>query len=489
MNRLFPALLFLLFQVAPAFSQQVTYSPYNDFSLSGGATGVVGKIGTKIFTFRSDGSGAFLDAWDEAMQPVATVILDFIPKKTQSIRLFAVADSMVVVYEYADGRDLYLYAALLDAEGRLLKRPFKLDQLRTGFLGTSGKDRFEVAASDDRRHFVAYQLEDDARNVKLKVVSFGADLSITNRTSLSYRDSEALWGGRPVVLANGNFVLPVRSVAGSRESSAKMLLLTLPEGAKKLQLTELPLAGKYLYEPLLKTDRNSAVFHLAGYYGESRNAPAGGVLLFTIDNATGAVTAPRTAPFDAKLRTQAADGGSLRNAFANQKLQQLLLRNDGGFATVSEETFVSARTSNVGIGFGGFYSMYNDPFMNRTLIREYFNNDVVLLSFDSAAVLQWSGVVRKEQYSQEDGGLFASYALLNTGQEIGILYNDFNTRQSTIQFVTVDDDGQQNRKSFAAAGATDSPDWIPASARQVSAREVVVPCLAKKKLCFAKVTF
>ena len=488
MKRLLPA-LFLIFSFGlPATAQQVTYSPYNDFTLSGGATGVVGKIGGKIFTFRYDGSGAFLDAWDEAMQPVATVILDFIPAKAQSIRMFAVADSMVAVYEYAEGRDLYVYAALLDAEGRLLKRPFKLDQLRTGLLGTSEKDHFEVAASDDRRHFVAYRLEDDARNVQLKIVSFGTDLAITNRANLSYRDSEALWGGKPVVLQNGNFILPLRSVAGSRESSAKMLLLTLPEGAKKLAFTQVPLAGKYIYEPLLKTDRNTAVFHLAGYYGESRNAPAGGVLLFTADNNTGAITDARTAPFDARLRTQAADGGSARNAFANQKLQQLILRNDGGFATISEESFISARTSTVGMGMGGFYSMYNDPFMNRTLIREYFNNDVVLLSFDSAAVLQWSSVVRKEQYSQEDGGLFASYALLNTGSEIGILYNDFNTRQSTIQFVTVNEEGQQERKSFAAAG-DNSPDWIPSSARQVSAREVIVPCLAKKKLCFAKVTF
>ncbi len=488
MRPVFLALFLLLSGTRPATAQQVTYSPYTDFSLSGGATGVVGKIGGNIFTFRYDGGGAFLDAWDEAMQPVATVILDFIPAKAQSIRMFAVADSMVAVYEYSVGRDLFLYAAVLDAEGRLLKRPFKLDQLRTGLFGTSDKDRFEVVASDDRRHFVAYQLEDQSRNVQLKAVSFGADLTVTNRATLSYRDSEILLGSKPVVLQNGSFVLPVRSVGGSRESSSKMMLLTLPEGAKKLDFTSVPLAGKYLYEPLLKTDRNTAVFHLAGYYGDSRNAPAGGVLLFTIDNQTGAIRDSRTAPFDAKLRTQAASGGSTKNAFANQKFQQLLLRNDGGFATISEESFISARTSTVGMGMGGFYSMYNDPFMNRTLIREYFNNDVVLLSFDSTANLQWSTVVRKEQYSQEDGGLFASYALLNTGSEIGILYNDFNTRQSTIQFVTVDEDGHQERKSFVAAG-DNSPDWIPSSARQVSAREVIVPCLARKKLCFAKVAF
>ena len=488
MKPLFLAFFLFLFALPAADAQQVTYSPYNDFTLSGGATGVVGKIGGKIFTFRYDGGGAFLDAWDEAMQPVATVILDFIPPKAQSIRMFAVADSMVAVYEYSVGRDLFLYAALLDAEGRLLKRPFKLDQLRTGLLGTSDKDRFEVVASDDRRHFVAYRLEDQSRNVQLKVVSFGLDLTLTNRASLNYRDSEAMWGGRPVVLQNGSFVMPVRSVSGSRESSAKVVLLTLPEGAKKLDFTPVPMNGKYLYEPLLKADRNTAVFHLAGYYGESRNAPAGGVLLYTLDNETGTIKDSRTAPFDAKLRTQASGGGSARNAFANQKLQQLLLRNDGGFATISEESFVSARTSTVGMGMGGFYSTYNDPFMNRTLIREYFYNDVVLLSFDNTASLQWSTVVRKEQYSQEDGGLFASYALLNTGSEIGILYNDFNTRQSTIQFVTVDDDGHQERKSFVAAG-DNSPDWIPSSARQVSAREVIVPCLARKKLCFAKVTF
>jgi hypothetical protein len=40
-----------------------------------------------------------------------------------------------------------------------------------------------------------------------------------------------------------------------------------------------------------------------------------------------------------------------------------------------------------------------------------------------------------------------------------------------------------------AAGRNDDPDWLPRSGKQVSAREIVIPCLRKRQICFAKVVF
>ena len=98
--------------------------------------------------------------------------------------------------------------------------------------------------------------------------------------------------------------------------------------------------------------------------------------------------------------------------------------------------------------------------------------------------------IRKNQYSQEDGGLFSSYALINTGGALGFLFNDFNTSRSRIQVGSVDAAGTVdiNALKYDRPEETE-PDWLPRSGKQVSGNEFVVPCLKRNQICFAKVVF
>ena len=40
-----------------------------------------------------------------------------------------------------------------------------------------------------------------------------------------------------------------------------------------------------------------------------------------------------------------------------------------------------------------------------------------------------------------------------------------------------------------AAGSNTDPDWLPRLGRQTAQRELIVPCLRRGELCFARVTF
>ena len=123
-----------------------------------------------------------------------------------------------------------------------------------------------------------------------------------------------------------------------------------------------------------------------------------------------------------------------------------------------------------------------------TMIHEYHYNDIMALSYDKDGARNWSSFIPKEQYSQEDNGLFSSYALLNTGGTIAFLFNDFNVAHSRIQLATLAPDGKTEIHSFTAEG-NDYPDWMPRNAKQVAGRVLVVPCLHKKQMCFARVMF
>ena len=75
---------------------------------------------------------------------------------------------------------------------------------------------------------------------------------------------------------------------------------------------------------------------------------------------------------------------------------------------------------------------------------------------------------------------------MNTGGGLGFLFNDYNSKRSRIQLSSVSADGTINI-GYLDAGNTDDPDWLPRLGKQVDAREIVVPCLRKKQLCFAKI--
>src|SRR5690606_15000030 len=173
-----------------------------------------------------------------------------------------------------------------------------------------------------------------------------------------------------------------------------------------------------------------------------------------------------------------------KRAFNDFQVRQLIVRNDGGFVLIAEDFYISTRNSyNQGFGY---YSWYY-PTMSAT-VREYNYGDILAISCNAEGTPEWAEFVRKNQYSQEDGGLFSSYALINTGGSLGFLFNDFNMNRSKIQLASMDEGGRATVSSIPGFTSED-PDWLPKSGKQVSAKEFVVPCLKRNQICFAKVVF
>jgi hypothetical protein len=185
--------------------------------------------------------------------------------------------------------------------------------------------------------------------------------------------------------------------------------------------------------------------------------------------------------FDESLRNNTGERNK-KLAFNDYMVRNMIVKNDGGFVLIAEDFFLTSRNS-YSPGFG-YYSMYY-PSMSSS-VREYHYNDILALSYDAEGQRQWKAFVRKEQYSQEDGGVFSSYAMMNTGGSLGFLFNDFNSSRSHIQLAVIDGDGHVSMKLLQPGQETD---WLPRYAKQVASREIVVPCFHKREICFAKIVF
>ncbi len=479
------AMAFMLFLITGTVSaQEVIYSPYEKFDLRNGDFSVVGKINERIYTYRSSNEGFFLDAYNDSMEKLATVLLDFFPKKIYETRFINYSDKIVVLYQSIETGKVIQYAALLDDRGKLLKGPLQLTSAKTGIWGPS-RDYFSSALSDDKKQIIVYGLEEKGDDLNFTGIWIDDQLSIVHRGSANFKADNNIAHGDGIVDNNGTFYLPVYTPTGSRNYADRVWLLTLPKGARRFFSKELSLNDKYSTSIYMKLDNVNNRIYAGGFYSDKKNGNYEGVLYAYFDLNDSNWHNRKNIAFDQQLRNATGER-NLKRAFNDYQVKQMILKKDGGFVLISEDFYVTTRTTTPGWG-GFYYSYYYSPFMNQN-IREYNYNDIFTISYDGSGNREWHAFVRKSQYSQEDGGIFSSYGLINTGGTLGFLFNDFNTRSSRIQLASVDANGKVDMRSLAAGTASD-PDWLPRSGKQTGLKEMVIPCLRRRQISFAKIVF
>jgi hypothetical protein len=483
LSRLFTLLLFSLVFTSSALAQRVVYSEYAPYDIRNSSLSIVGKVAGVLYTFRSYGNEYYLDAYNDAMEKTATIVLDFFPSQIYNVRFVSFADKMLVLYQSQEGTRITQYAAMLNEKGMLQKTPLKIDTKRTSFFGTSNKEFFASAVSDNREHIMVYSAMNKGKS--LQFTGYWLDVEtmrVSKKLKLKYKANDIIANNEGLLSNTGQFFLPVYTVIGNRNFSDEYTILSLKKEESLFRKSSLELGANYLEYPFQKMDNNKGKIHFASFFSTKKNGNNEGVAAATFDLNTLIFSVPNFISFDDEMRGE-TKGKRRERALNEFKINQLVVKNDGGFVVAAEEVYVTTQ-SNFMPGIG-FYSFYYSPMMNQT-IREYHYNDIMLLSYNANKEKEWHSFLRKEQYSQEDGGMFSSYSLLNTGGGLGFLFNDFNSRRSRIQLSSVSADGKVNI-GYMDAGNNDDPDWLPRLGKQIDSREIVVPCLRKKQICFAKI--
>ena len=476
-------LLLCVFNIATAFGQDVIYSEYQNYDLRSGDFSVVGKVAGKLYTYRSTKDGFFLDIWNDSMTRSATVILDFFPVKIYETKFIAYPDKIVTLYQSLERGKVIQYAAKLDATGRLLGDPVKIDSAKTGFFGAN-KDYFSSAVSDDKHYVAIYGVSGKGDELNLGVTVLDDNLVKVNRFQSPFAGEGRMEHGIGLLGNDATFYIPAYSAVGSDDYAEKLWLVSRKVGEKIFVHSPLALNGKFAANIFFRVDNASNRIYAGGFYSDKKNGNYDGVIYAQYDINGTTFTAQKLIEFDDALKAATGERNAKR-AFNNYQTRQLIVKKDGGFVMISEAYYTALRSTGSSYGYG-FYPMYG-PAMSRN-IREYHYDDILALSYNGEGAREWHSFVRKDQYSQEDGGIFSSYALLNTGGTLGFLFNNLSSRRSSIQLATIDGDGKENVRTFAPQGG-DTPDWLPRSGKQVAARELIVPCLRKRQICFAKVVF
>ncbi len=209
--------------------------------------------------------------------------------------------------------------------------------------------------------------------------------------------------------------------------------------------------------------------------------------------------------FDDSVRAKLESNGQKNYAFNNLFLKNIFVKRDGSYVLVAED-FSSQTVGNNNSWnrwdylYGNPYSYSNDyyywnspyyrynrfnSFTNRS-VRYYYDN-ILVMNLDSSLGMKWNNVILKKQ-NDDDNDNFLSYGILNTGAELNFLFIEKERNAQIISSQSVSTYGKLYR--YPTLKSRESGyQFMPRMAKQVGAKQMIVPCVYRGNICFAKVDF
>ncbi|WP_162903283.1 hypothetical protein [Taibaiella koreensis] len=485
-NIIFSMVLLLGFSFGPASAQDIFYSREQKFTFQNSDFNVVGWSGDRLYTYRASKEGYYLDAYNDSMRLLATIALDFFPQKIYATRFYTTDDQIIVLYQAVQSSQVVQYAAKLDSRARMLQKPIALDSVKMGWL-SADRQYYSSAMSGDKSKLVVFRLgkrKNGRQEFSTILLDNALNVLAKGHPFITSQDDFSL--GQSLLANDGSLYLSGFNGSDERSLSGDAWLFRLaPDGAQFRDIA-LPLGTDYLSGLFMRADDNKDQIYIGAFFAGRKSGNLDGIVYAMFDRASDTFSVFKKIPFDDQLRN-ATDDRNKKKAFNDFVVRDLIVKNDGGFILVGESYYITTRTSIYGPGYGGYYSWYNNGYPTSST-REYHYGDIMVLDYDINGERKWQNFIRKEQYSQEDDGLFSSYAMLNSGASLVFLYNDFSTSKSTLNLAAVDISGSLQLKKMNP-GRSAGADWLPRSGKQTDTRELLIPVLRRNSIGFARVVF
>ncbi|TAN18423.1 MAG: hypothetical protein EPN37_05400 [Chitinophagaceae bacterium] len=495
------------FCATSAWSQQVTYSmPQRNDDYRNTSVEIIGKVENNILVYKNNRGDNTISIYDENMRLVKNVPLQFLPDRVLNVDFAAYPDHFQMIYQFQHKAYVYCYGVLMDQDANVVGQPLLIDSSRVGFGNVRAKI-YSVIHSDNGQRVLIYKInQDNDYNNVFYTFLFDPQLNLVNnsRLTLSMRENRSFLSN--FLLSNdGHFAFVRVARAGANGNLSNAALVIKPPMTDSFMVHPLNLQGKYLDEMKLKLDNMNNKIFIASFYTLQRRGSIAGLYAGEYNWNGGAFDDLKFIPFSDNLKMDAKDNSSLNNAFNNFFIRQLVVRGDGGFLLTAESYYTTQGNQPWNRwnymyspwGFSPYYYpyyyspfspfYYNPFYWNNYQGTQYHYNDVAILSYGADGKLEWSNFIRKQQ-SDDNSDAFLSYRMVNIASALQFIYNEPFRRSYLITVMSVTPDGKLT-KLPTLRGLDQGYQWMPRYGKQISSRQVVIPCIYRNSVCFAKIDF
>lgn len=382
-------------------------------------------------------------------------------------------DHIFIIYSLFNKENslLDIYCDQYDKSGKSTELKNKLGSFTISKYNDLEKTR--VLFSQDKKSFGIYINESNDAGQNIHLITYSSEGKIKNK-NFQIKYSNSLLYLNNFMLANeGDFYLSgqLKNKENKKQRSQYLFcFLTETNSVVEKMVTDFnsPISDLIIkYNPVTKEV-------VCGGIGVDNNSYTGSGIKLVIADSLLNFREVNYAIQGSSLKDLVGERNSSGMSLDNYTIQEMILREDGGALMVAEAQYMSEYS---------FYDQFTQTFNRRT---EYHFDNIVLFSVDATGKIDWCKVIKKDQVSMDDFGIFSSFASYNNNEEIGVLYNKDSGRNFELMHFLISKDGQLSSKRI---NKSNIDAIIPKYNRQTGATETCVPVIIKKQLFLAKFEF
>lgn len=430
---------------------------------------ILGKVDDKILLYRDKGYNHVLQIFDENLWQKESVELQFEKKRINVVGLLGNEDDFNFFYSYRKKGDQILSCRKFDGNGGLL-------DTATLHINSSLLDHhnYYFAYSKNRRYASIFSFQKDNA---MKVIMFDTEkMEVTWENTYAFDFSYVRRDFREIRISNiGAGVLVFQRdefSLGKPDESIEAFFMSAESGG--ISQLVIPFDDKYIIDYQLEYDNTNSKLVLAGLYGDKFRTRASGYFMMV----------------DGRLKFQEFSSNLFEELEKNSKrkvsfledyvVADIIVREDGGILMVTEMERQFSRKSNMMEG-------RRQSFDIRAYV-DYYNEDLVVFSIHPDGEPHWQRVLRKKQFSQDDGGYYSSFFVFKSPKELRFIFNDEIKQDNTVSEYILNPVGE-NERNIVMNTEYQKLKLRFREAIQISNQDFIVPSERNSKFNLVKVSF
>ncbi len=487
-------------------AQNVTYSEVESADNRSLNFEILGKFAGDFLVYKTINQRHKLSIYNNDMTVKQTIKLDFISDRTSNIDFVTYPEYFLMIWQYQKGNITYCKAAKMNSAGILQGNVLDLDTTKTGVF--SNNVYYTFTKSEDRKKLLLYKTisGNDKFNLITKVYNENLNLLDSVRAEILYNDRREEFGD--IQIDNeGTYVF-----SKLKENARPEYINAVSINFKKLKndtlfTVDIPLDKQLVQEPVIKIDNLNGRYLVNSFSYKKNGGYVDGLMTAIINRNPFVLEKKVINLIEDSVRLKLSGSPDWRTAYDNFFLKNIILKKDGGFIAVTEEYYKQRRYGNFDDRFNsglygnryygsysdyylynrgnnGFYRQFNEA-SSRDLVYNY--DDIVTFSFSKDLQLQWNNVINKTTSDVETDN-FLSFVNMNTGPEIHFLFLLKDNNRQILSNHAIQADGSIVR--YATLKSREAGySFMPKLGRQTGVRQMIVPCIMRNNIAFAKIDF
>ncbi len=466
---------------------------------------VAGKIAGNFLLYKNIRNRNWIVVLDNDMKQINKEEQDYVPDNDRMINVdfFPYVDFCYMIYQYQKKNIVYCVASKIDGNGKKVGSVTELDTTQIGFAASN--KIYTVLTSEDKSKIIVFKINSKNRKSYLMAtVLMNNKLEVLKKSRLQLHMEERDDYLSDFHLDNDGNLVFCKFTRSNNDNISSALFAIKYAQDDTLLLRELNIDKTWLDEVHIKIDNYNKRYFLTSFYYKEHRGNIEGFYFYVWDKATAKPLLENTQVFSDELRKEAKGDAGLKMAFNDYFIRNIITRKDGGFIIGCEAYYTTSRFNN----WNRWDYLYGSPYMssyNNYYYSPYYNNywwgsrvssnqsvryhadNIAVLSFSNTGQLEWTTVIGKSQFDDESDDLL-SFQLLNTGDQLHFLFNQQERKNNLLSDYSITPDGKMDRNP-TLKNLDKGYEFMPKFGKQVSARQMIIPCQYRNYICFAKVDY